>query len=96
MTIQEECRKEADETVNRQKRMRQVKEILKDLGAATAREVAEEMYNRHYTFNHERNNAAPRLTEMYMIGLVEIDGKKKCEYTGKNVTIYKLVETEEK
>ena len=58
----------------------------------TAKETAVEMYNRGYIPTSERNFSAPRLTELEKKGLVKVVGKKKCEYTGKTVAIYKKVE----
>ena len=43
-----------------------------------------------YTNNDDRNNAAPRLTELCISGEVEPVGKKKCQYTGKMVTVYEV------
>lgn len=40
----------------------------------------------------ERNYTAPRLTELEKMGYVEETGKKKCEYTGKAVTVYKITQ----
>lgn len=79
-------RSEANEKVDREKRCRQVLEILTE--PMTAKEVAMEMYIRGMTANTDRNNAAPRLTEMSKDGRVEPVGKKKCYFTGKTVTVY--------
>ena len=46
------------------------------------------MYKRGYTDNDDRNNAAPRLTEMAQQGTVDTIGKTRCSYTGKTVTVY--------
>lgn len=79
---------EAYEGVDRIHRQQQVLSLLEELGPLTAKEVAVEMYRRGLTPNDERNNAAPRLTELCKIGLVEPIGKRPCRYTGKSVAVY--------
>lgn len=84
-----ETRAEANETVDRAKRYRQILNILKD-GDMTAKEVAVEMCRRGYVPTSERNHSAPRLTELQAKGKVEAIGKKKCQYTGKTVAVYSI------
>lgn len=79
-------RREAYETVDKQKRYRQILGIL--VRPMTAKEIAVEMHKRGYTDNDDRNNAAPRLTEMAQDGMVDTIGKTRCPYTGKTVTVY--------
>lgn len=79
-------RAEANETVDKAKRCAQILEILKE--PMTAKQVAVEMYRRGMTDSADRNNAAPRLTEMSRQGLVEPIARVKCEYTGKTVSVY--------
>ena len=86
-----ECRHDSNEKVDRKLRYWQVKQCLQNR-EMTAREVAEEMFKRHYTNNAERNNAAPRLTELVENGIVETCGKKEDFLTGKKVTLYRLIE----
>ena len=85
--ITSDVRAESNETVNRIVRQQQVIGILSD-GPMTAKEVAVEMWRRGYTTNDDRNNAAPRLTELCKLGIVEPVGKKTCGYTGKTVTVF--------
>lgn len=85
-----ETRGEAHETVDKQKRYRQIIEILTDGGKMTAKEIAVEMCNRGYIPTSERNFTSPRLTELSQRGIVEPIGKIKCEYTGKTVAVYEL------
>ena len=59
-------------------------------GEKTAKEIAIELYDLEQTNNTDRNNTAPRLTELAKMGLVEVAEKKKCEYTGKTVAIYRI------
>ena len=56
----------------------------------TAKEIAVEMFKRGMIPNSERNFTAPRLTELSYEGIVEPIGKKKCEYTGKTVSVFQL------
>ena len=72
--------------VDRQKRYAQILAIL--TRPMTAKEVAVEMFKRGLTDSTDRNNAAPRLTEMSKDGRVEPIGKTKCTYTGKTVAVY--------
>ena len=84
-----ETRRESHESIDKQKRY---SEILECIGSnkMTAKEAAVEMFHRGYTTSSERNFTAPRLTEMCQKGLVEVVGKKKCQYTGKTVAIYEV------
>lgn len=84
-----ETRHEAHESVDKQKRYKQIIEVLEGK-KLTAKEVAVEMCNRGYIPTSERNFAAPRLTELSIKGVVEPIGKVRCEYTGKKVAVYKL------
>jgi repressor of nif and glnA expression len=85
-----ETRAEAHESVDKQKRYRQILEILQGGKEMTAKEIAVEMHNRGYIPTDERNFTAPRLTELSIQGIVEPCGKQKCSYTGKTVSLYKM------
>ena len=84
-----ETRHESNETVDKQKRYMQILEILGD-NEMTAKEIAVEMCQKGYVPTPERNFSAPRLTELSIKGIVEPIGKRKCEYTGKTVALYKV------
>ena len=90
-----ETRHDSNETVNRDKRYRQIIEILakadNKLGMS-AKQIAVEMQKRGYVPTNERNVSAPRLTELCRKGIVEPIGKDICAYTGKKVTYYALRE----
>lgn len=86
-----DTRGEANETVDRQKRYAQIIDILRG-HEMTAKEVAVEMYKKGLIPTSERNFTAPRLTELSQNGIVEPIGKKKCQYTGKTVAVYQLIE----
>ena len=87
-----ETRSEANETVDKKKRYKQIIEILHGGKEMTAKEIAVEMCNRGYIPTSERNFTAPRLTELSKNGVVEPVGKQKCTYTGKTVCVYSLLE----
>ena len=87
-----EARATANETVDRQKRYKQILECLEDRGASTAKEIAVWMCLTGQATTSDRNLAAPRLTELCEKGKVEPIGKTKCRYTGKTVTVYGLRE----
>ncbi len=85
-----ETRSEANETVDKKERYRQILEILQGGKEMTAKEIAVEMCQRGYVPTPERNFAAPRLTELSIQGIVEPCGKQKCSYTGRTVALYKM------
>ena len=58
----------------------------------TAKEIAVELYELGYIPSTERNYTAPRLTELEQIGMVQVVGKRKCDYTGKMVAVYRLTQ----
>lgn len=55
----------------------------------TAKEIAVELFELQLIPSTERNYTAPRLTELEKMGYVKAIDKKKCDYTGKTVAIYK-------
>lgn len=85
-----ETRHDSHEKVNKEKRYKQIKEILGDK-EMTAREVALELYKRRYTTSADRNYAAPRLTELVDRCEVMVVGKKYDSETGRKVATYKNV-----
>ena len=86
-----ETRAEAHDKVDKAKRYKQIKAILKDHPEGlTAKEVAVNMWQRGLIPTTERNFSAPRLTEMCEDGVVEPIGKKICQITGRKVSLYAL------
>lgn len=85
-----ECRSESHEKVDKAKRRREILFIMKGNKIMTAMEVANELLNHGFVNRLDRNNAAPRLTEMCQDGTVDVVGKKKDEWTGKMVTCYQI------
>lgn len=81
-----------EDTVDKVKRYRQITEILRCKGPQTAKQISVEMFRRGYTPTTERNFSAPRLTELMQKGTVVVVGTTKCEYTGKTVRQFCLVE----
>jgi len=77
--------------VDKQRRYRQIREILKGR-RLTAKEIAVEMCKLGYTPTDERNFVSPRLTELVDKGEVEIVDAKKCQYSGVTVYVYALKE----
>ena len=57
----------------------------------TAKEIAVELYELGITSTADRNTTAPRLTELEKRGIVKVTGKKKCDWTGKQVAVYEKV-----
>ena len=90
-----ETRAEAEASVDKQKRYKQIIECLEQFGGKTgltAKECAVAMHMKGYIPTTERNFTAPRLTELSKTGVVEPIGKKVCSYTGKTVAVYALRE----
>lgn len=87
-------RAEAYDTVDKQKRYQQIIECL-EVKPMTAKEIAVMMCNKGYIPNTERNFTAPRLTELSKEGVVEPFAKKRCDYTGKTVAVYRLRDTKQ-
>lgn len=58
----------------------------------TAKELAVELFDLGFTNTTDRNNTAPRLTELEKMGYVKAIDKKKCQYTGKSVAVYERTE----
>jgi repressor of nif and glnA expression len=85
-----ETRAEAEGTVNKQQRYKEIMECLRE-GDMTAKEIAVMMQKKGYIPTSERNFVSPRLTELGYLGSVEAIGKKKCSYTGKTVAVWSLV-----
>lgn len=85
-----ETRRKANESVDRDVRYKQIRNILKGGLILTAKQVAVEMNKRGLTPTTERNFAAPRLTELVEKGEVEVVGKTKCNFTHKTVAMYRL------
>lgn len=90
-----ETREDSYESVDKQRRYREILECLKG-GRMTAKEIAVEMNFRGYIPSTERNFTAPRLTELCKKGIVEVVGKKKCQYTGKTVAVYDVRNEDER
>ena len=88
-----ETRREAYDSVDKEKRYKQIEYILSRFPEGlTAKEVAVQMKALGYTPTDERNFSSPRLNELMKIRRVEpLDKKKRCEYTGKSVTVFRLV-----
>ena len=84
-------RGEAHDSVDKAKRYAQIVECLRERPEMTAKEIAVMMNQKGYIPTAERNFSAPRLTELSKEGIVEPVGKTRCDYTGKTVAVYRLV-----
>ena len=82
---------DAYQSIDKEKRYSQIKEILNELKQATAKEIAVAMWKKGYIPMSEGNFSAPRLTELCKSGSVQVVEKKICQYTGKTVAVYELV-----
>lgn len=81
----------ANESAPRRERYVQVLECLKER-PMTAKEVAMRMHEKGYIPTDERNFAAPRMTELMNMGVIEPLGKKKCSFGRRMVTVYGIIE----
>lgn len=87
-----ETRRESNEKVDKKKKYEQIIYILSRFDKLTAREVANQMFKLGYTKSNHRDEAAPRLTELCRMGIVEpLDETKYDEETNRNVTLYRLI-----
>ena len=86
-----ECRAEAHEKVDKQRRYNQILSILRDGVELTADDIALQMYEKGYVEYPERNYAHPRLTELMYKGKVEVVGKEISTYTGRKVSVYRRI-----
>ena len=93
MSITSETRRESYNAIlpTLNERQKNVLEILKNHGDSTAQEVAVILYLWELSQTDERNAAAPRLTELADMGLVQAVGKKICAKTGRRVTVWSAV-----
>ena len=64
---------------------------LKALGECTASELAHYFYASGLTPTFNRNYAHPRLNELVEMGHVRTVGKKKCQFSGRSVAIYEII-----
>lgn len=88
MDIPRQTRRESYEAMDRETRKREILAVL-DGREMTAREIAEKLGF------HERNAAAPRLTELRKAGRVEPCGIRIDGTTGRSVTVWRTVERRE-
>lgn len=92
--ITRETRKESFENIKLKKKCKLIYEQLGS-GEYTARELAIKMYNikdekgNRLLRTAERQETAPRLTELVDLGLVKVAKKKYDEISGCNVAVYK-------
>ena len=89
-----ECRHDSYEITDKQRRRREILFVMQDASGnnkiMTAMEVANELLAHGFVNRLDRNNAAPRLTEMCQDGTVDEVGKKKDKWTGRMVTCYQI------
>lgn len=82
-------RHKAYEDIKPKKKVR-YEQILERLNKPmTAKELAIKLFVDGMIPTTERNFTAPRLTELERMGVIEVVGKKRCQYTGKTVAIYR-------
>ena len=92
MKIQQVTRRDSYEAAKQftAARRRVIYDILAEHGGMTAREIAGELQRLGITPTDERNFAAPRLTELYQDGKIEITGKRVCLQSGRNVAVWAI------
>lgn len=88
MDIPRQTRRESYEAMDRETRKREILVVL-DGREMTAREIAKKLGF------HERNAAAPRLTELKKAGRVEPCGIRIDGTTGRSVTVWRIIENGE-
>ena len=96
MEITNETRAESYKKVQLKRKSKLIYENLEN-GEYTARELAIKMYNSfdadgdRLSRTAERQETAPRLTELVELGLVKVVGKKYDKISYCNVAVYKKV-----
>ena len=95
--ITKETRQLSFEDINQKTKARyeQIINILNNR-EMSAKEISTEMYRKGLTDSSDRNYSQPRLCELIKMDLVEVVGKKICEFTNKKVAVYKLKEENKK
>lgn len=78
---------EANESIDRQKRYRQILEVLEGK-EMTFRDIAYAMYEKGYTPSPETTFSQPRVTELVQQGKIEPLGKVVSNFTGKKVSVF--------
>lgn len=92
-TITKETRDESfahvQETLGERQRivLEQLKTVFEN--GATAKELSNHLYRQGLAPSPERNSVHPRLNELITKGLVEVIGKKTCQFTNRKVAVYK-------
>lgn len=86
--ISQETRAESFKELDMKEKQRQVLECLGNK-EMTAREVSKEMLKRGYTTIDERNEAAPRLSELFNDRKLVIVAKKVDKESGRRVAVYR-------
>lgn len=94
--ITEQTRKEAHEFIKDSKARRQavVLYAFANGDELCVDEAIGKLYAEKLIPSRERNNVAPRITELLKKGLLRTTGKKKSVITGRTVATFKAVETE--
>lgn len=92
MTITSETRQMSFNDIQDKTKIRYIQILNRLDKPKTAKEIAVELFELGLTPSTERNYTAPRLTELEKMGFVDVIGKKKCEWTGKQVAVYKRKE----
>lgn len=62
----------------------------------TAKELAIELFVDGLIPTTERNFVSPRITELMKMGIIKAVGKKRCQYTGKTVSVFERIENYER
>lgn len=92
MTITSETRQMSFNDIQDKTKIRYIQILNRLDKPKTAKELAVELFELGFIPSTERNYTAPRLTELEKMGFVDVIGKKKCEWTGKQVAVYKRKE----
>lgn len=87
-----DTRHDAHEQVNKEQRYAQIIACLQAKPNQTAKEIACMLVSQGRIPYADRNFTAPRLTELYQAGVVEVVGKKECAWTHRMVGVYALRE----
>lgn len=89
--ITKKTQRYANSTVKKETKKQTILGVLQ-YGPATVREIIAVLYKEGKIKTRDRNEVAPRITELAEDGIVEAFEQKKDSVTGKPVAVYRLVE----
>lgn len=92
MSITSETRREAHESIDKERRRVAILRALRAYGAMTAEEITERLFVAGDIPAFDHNAVRPRLTELKADGILEVVGKRESRRSGRNTAIWSIKE----